>query len=126
MATDIRHNLPPQVTQALQRGNVIEAIKLLRQHMPQLGLAEAKAMLDALQKEAVKVQAQAKAQTAAQHAQHNPHVSRPHAPAHTPIVPPSPSDLSPGEMPRTSSGAVFAGIFVAIVVVLAAAVYFGR
>jgi len=123
MSTDLRHNLPPQVTQALQRGNFIEAIKLLRQHMPQLGLAEAKALIDALQKEGVKVQAEARAHSAAQH---NPMASRPHGPAHTPIVPPPPSHLSPGEVPRASSGAVFAGIFVAIVVVLAAAVYFSR
>jgi hypothetical protein len=34
--------------------------------------------------------------------------------------------ISPGEVPRTSSGAAFAMVVIAIVVVIAAAVYFGN
>jgi hypothetical protein len=34
-------------------------------------------------------------------------------------------NLSPGEVPRTGSGSVFACVVIAVVVVLAAAFYFG-
>ena len=43
--------LPPDVAAALSRGNVIEAIKLLRTKHT-VGLAEARALLEALQKQA--------------------------------------------------------------------------
>lgn len=118
------HNIPPQVIQAVQRGNLIEAIKQLRQHKPQLGLAEAKALIEAIQKQGVPPVVQ-KAQARVEGAMHA-HAAHPHSPAH-----PIPSSMmnpnvSPGEVPRTGSGSVFAGMVIAIVVVLAAALYFGR
>jgi hypothetical protein len=47
-----------------------------------------------------------------------------HAHQHHVAVAPHPSHLSPGEMPRTSSGALFAAVIVAIVFVMGAAIYF--
>jgi hypothetical protein len=118
---DLPKQLPPDVAAALARGNLIEAIKLLRGKY-NIGLAEAKAFLDAVQKQA---QAGAAATTAARakthaamtpmHAQHQ----------HSVAVLPHPSHLSPGEVPRTSSGALFAAVLVAIVFVIGAVIYFG-
>jgi len=114
------HNIPPQVLQAVQRGNLIEAIKFLRQHKPQLGLAEAKALIEAIQRQANVPALVQKAQARVEGGMH------PHGPAH-----PIPSSMmnphvSPGEVPRTGSGSVFAVMVIAIVVVVAAAVYFGK
>ena len=121
------HNIPPQVLQAVQRGNLIDAIKFLRQHKPQLGLAEAKALIEAIQRQANVPALVQKAQARVEGAMH------PHGPAHPPHGPahPIPSSMmnphvSPGEVPRTSSGSVFAVMVIAIVVVVAAAVYFGK
>ena len=121
------HNIPPQVLQAVQRGNLIEAIKFMRQHKPQLGLAEAKALIEAIQRQAKVPALVQKAQARVEGGMH------PHGPAHTPHGPahPIPSSMmnphvSPGEVPRTGSGSVFAVMVIAIVVVVAAAVYFGR
>jgi hypothetical protein len=121
------HNIPPKVIEAVQRGNLIEAIKYMRQHKPQLGLAEARALIEAIQRQggvpAVVQKAQAK--VAAQANEHTPKIHAHHA------VPPLPQSMmdpnhSPGEVPRASSGAAFALVIVAIVIVLAAAAYFGR
>ena len=130
------YNLPPQVVSALQRGNLVEAIKILRQHRPQMGLAEAKALIDALQKQAnVKVNVKtnvtanvrqaAKPQAAPMARASTPHAH--HAP--NPHAGPAPSmdpHVSPGEVPRTSNTAAFVAVVVAIVVVIAAAEYFSR
>jgi len=122
------HNIPPQVIQAVQRGNLIEAIKFLRQHKPQLGLAEAKALIEAIQRQANVPPLVQKAQARVEGAMHS-HGSA-HAPPHSPAHP-IPSSMmnphvSPGEVPRTGSGSVFAVMVIAIVVVLAAALYFGK
>ena len=135
MAENPLHNLPYQVTAALQQGNLIEAIKQLRQHKPNMGLAEAKALIEALQKQAqqgggnvraaVKAQAAAGVKTAAAKAM-TPHV---HAPTHIPPpegMPPPGSNLSVGEVPRTASGPAFLILVVAIAIVISAAVYFNR
>ena len=122
------HNIPPQVIQAVQRGNLIEAIKQLRQHKPQLGLAEAKALIEAIQRQGGNIPAMVQnAQARVEGAMHAHGAGHPpHGPAH-----PLPSSMmnphvSPGEVPRTGSGSIFAGMVIAIVVVLAAALYFGK
>jgi hypothetical protein len=117
---DLPKQLPPDVAAALSRGNLIEAIKLLRGKY-NIGLAEAKALLESLQKQA---QAGAAATTAARakaHAGMNPmHAQHQHAVA----IAPHPSHLSPGEMPRTSSSAFFAAVVVAVLFLAGAAIYF--
>jgi hypothetical protein len=119
---DLPKQLPPDVAAALSRGNLIEAIKLLRGKY-NIGLAEAKAFLEAVQKQAQVGTAEASAARAKVHASMTPmqaHAPHPHAVA----VAPHPSNLSPGEMPRTSSEALFAAVVVAILFVLGTAVYF--
>jgi hypothetical protein len=115
-------NIPPKVLEAIQRGNLIEAIKYIRQHKPQMGLAEAKAMIEAIQRQgAVPPLVQKAHDKVAAHAPgmhgHSAH------PVPTSQMNPH---VSPGEVPRSSSGAAFALVVVALVVVLAAAAYFGR
>ena len=108
-----RNSLPPQVIEALKRGNKIEAIKLLREAM-RLGLAEAKSVVDALDAisgstptPAPKPQSKLKPQA---HPKPRPvrHTGRPRE-----------DDLSPGEEPRSSASLV--GIIIAIAAVVAAA-----
>src|SRR4051812_27088765 len=114
-------NIPPQVIQAVQRGNLIEAIKYMRQHKPQLGLAEAKALIEAIQRQGVPPlvqKAHARAESAMQGNAPTTHHAIPSA-AMNPNV-------SPGEMPRSGGNSVFAVLVVAIAVVVAAAVYFAR
>ena len=135
MAQNPLHNLPYQVTAAIQQGNLVAAIKALREHKPNMGLAEAKALIEALQKQAqpggsnvrtaVKAQATAAVKTAAARGM-TPHV---HAPSQVPPpegMPPPGSNLSMGEVPRTASGPAFLILVVAIAVVISAAVYFNR
>lgn len=86
--------LPPDVVEALRKGNKIEAIKRLRE-ATKLGLAEAKGMVEQLE--------QAKP-------------SAPRAPHHNPPIAHRPGNLSPGEVPRSSGG----GVAVAILLALAA------
>jgi len=105
MAAPQRPTIPPQVLQALQSGNKIEAIKLLRQ-AASMGLAEAKNMVDALDA--------AKARTAADTARQGATSPR-GLPAHHKPAPVNPylarrPGLSPGEMPRT--GADFGWVMV--------------
>ncbi len=118
---ELPKQLPPDVAAALSRGNLIEAIKLLRGKY-NIGLAEAKAFLEAVQKQ---TQAGAAATTAARakvQATMNPMAHAQHQ--HSVAVAPHPSHLSPGEMPRPSSGGLFAAVIVAIVFVIAASIYF--
>jgi len=130
---DPLQNLPPQVTAALERGNLIHAIKLLREQRPQMGLAEAKALLEALQKQGnAKVIVKTNVSTSVQHAA-KPHAAPvPHAPGpqgHRQHADPPPSmdpHVSPGEVPRTSNSAAFFGVVVAIAAVIAAAAFFSR
>jgi hypothetical protein len=132
MTTDPRQNLPPQIADAIAKGNLIEAIKYLRQNKPQLGIAEAKAVIEAIQRQQqgggkvnLNVNAKAAVKNSATPTAMPPH-STPHVPHHAPISPSMDPRVSPGEIPRTSGGAVFLGIVAAIVVVVIAAVYFGR
>lgn len=117
---DPLYSLPPQVVAAFQRGNVIEAIKLLRQHRPQLGLAEAKALIEALQKQAnVKVDVKTHVTPGVHHA------SKPHGPqAHSTPTPSMSPHATPGEVPRGSNAAAALAIIVGIVIVAIAATYF--
>jgi hypothetical protein len=109
-------NLPPDVIEALQKGNKIEAIKLLRQ-MTKMGLAEAKSMID--------MQAgRAPAARPPTHTQAN----QPHTPSASPhptpqAHPQSPTvsapGLSPGEVPRTPGGGM-SFLVLAVIAVIAA------
>lgn len=119
---DPLYSLPPQVVAAFQRGNVIEAIKLLRQHRPQLGLAEAKALIEALQKQAnVKVNVKTHVTTDVHH------TSKPHGPHAHASPPPSMNPYAtPGEVPRGGNAAAALAIVVGIVIVVVAATYFSR
>ena len=98
-------NLPPAVAQALARGNLIEAIRLLRQQHPELGLAELKSLVEAMQRQGVKVDVKTNVKASVSHASapgSSPHVPHPHAPMPLPPeLTPAPG-LSPGEMPRSS------------------------
>ena len=113
------HNIPPQVMQAVQRGNLIEAIKYMRQHKPQLGLAEAKALIEAIQKQGAPMVQNAQARV---EGKMHTHAQTHHAVPSASMNP----NTSPGEVPRTGSGPVFAVMVIAIAVVVAAAVYFAR
>ena len=110
--------LPPDVAAALSRGNVIEAIKLLRTKY-NVGLAEARALLEALQKQAQAGTAAATAARVKVHASMTPMKATHHEAA----PPPRPSDLSPGEMPRTTGAALFAAVVLAALFVLGVAFY---
>jgi len=117
--------LPPDVAAALSRGNVIEAIKLLRTKY-NVGLAEARALLEALQKQAAHAQIHGPAQPKS-HAKAAPHIPagmkpglhHPHTAATLHIDP----HLSPGEVPNTSGGALFAAVVLALLFVLGVAYY---
>jgi hypothetical protein len=134
MTTDPRQNLPPQIADAIAKGSLIEAIKYLRANKPNLGLAEAKAVVEAIQRQQqgggdaqakLKAALQAKQKASAQAPL--PAHTTPHVPHQASISPTFSMDphVSPGEVPRTSSGASFLGFVAAIVAVVIAAVYFG-
>jgi ribosomal protein L7/L12 len=96
---------PPEAIEALKRGNLVEAVKILRR--AGVGLAEAKAILDQIQK-ATPAGARFFAHKPATHL----HVPTP--------------GLGPGEVPRGSGpGKWFALIMIGLVAVLAA-LYFRR
>ena len=120
---DLPKQLPPDVAAALSRGNVIEAIKLLRTKH-NIGLAEAKSLLEALQKQTQAGTDAASQARAKVHAAMTPMHAHSHH-QHAVAVAPHPSHLSPGEVPRTSSGAIFAAVIVAVFFVLGVAYYFG-
>ena len=94
MSSTQRPILPPKVLEALRSGNKIEAIKLLREG-GQLGIAEAKAMIDRLEGKggaAKATLARAKAATVG--------AVKTHSVPHDPRRP----GLSPGEVPHGGSG----------------------
>jgi hypothetical protein len=131
MSDDPRQNLPPQVADALAKGNLIAAIKYLREQKPNLGLAEAKALIEAIQRQQggnvkMNIKTAVKAAASPGMHQHSPPQSPPHSPPHAAMTPSMDPHISPGEMPRTSGSAGFAMLVIAIAVVIAAAVYFGR
>src|SRR5690242_9170055 len=96
------HNIPPKVIEAVQRGNLIEAIKYMREHKPQLGLAEAKALIEAIQKQGSvpPLVQKAQAKVAAKMNAHAPTIHAHHSPPPIPHSMMNPN-LSPGEVPRT-------------------------
>jgi len=101
-------SLPPKVAEALRRGDKIGAIKLLRE-VARVGLAEAKTAIDAANRSS-----QVRKPAAAAPSSHTPH-SPPHQTrAVSPLYSPG---LSPGEVPRRSSGIGF--VFLLIVAAIA-------
>ncbi len=129
MADPVPPSIPPQVRAALESGNLIQAIKLMREQMPQLGLAEAKSLVDALQRQGVKVNVKTNVKTPVRSAPHAQpaHVVAPHHHAPMPDgLPTASPGLSPGEVPRTSASAALMFVAIAIFAVIAAAVYFSR
>jgi hypothetical protein len=106
-------NLPPNVVEALQKGNKIEAIKLLRQ-MTKMGLAEAKSMIE--------MQAQARPAAAKPPSSQVATHSTPHVPPHASVPPVTLNGvggLSPGEVPRTPGGGI-SFLILAVIAVIAA------
>jgi hypothetical protein len=85
---DMPTQLPPEVANALAKGNLIEAMKLLRAQYKDIGLAEARRLLEALQKQG---QVKANATTRAKRAVAAPRSG---------FGP----KLSPGEVPRGGGG----------------------
>jgi hypothetical protein len=104
-----RNSLPPQVLEALKRGNKIEAIKLLRAVMS-VGLAEAKSVVEAHDRMSGDSAPRAKPKAAP------PSMASKHTSAY---IRARDDDLSPGEVPRSSASPL--GIVVAIAAVAAAA-----
>jgi len=107
-----RNPLPPEVVDALKRGQKIEAIKLLRQAMA-VGLAEAKSVVEAHERMSgdSAPRAGAAAKSAAVKSKAANHTSA--------YIRARADDLSPGEVPRSSASPL--GIVVAIAAVAAAA-----
>jgi hypothetical protein len=92
MSDDPRQNLPPQVADALAKGNLIAAIKNLREQKPNLGLAEAKALIEAIQRQQggnvkMNVKTAVKAAASPGMHQHSPPQSPPHSPPHAAMTP---------------------------------------
>ena len=94
-----KFTVPPEVVDALRRGNKIEAVKRLREASG-IGLAEAKGLIDRLEGGA--------------HAGQSAHPT-PTTLHHAHPVQPEQSGLSPGEVPRGKEGTF------AIVILVAAA-----
>lgn len=121
MTTD-RPTFPPAVLEALKRGNKIEAIKLLRQ-VTKMGLAETKALVDAIESQRTAGGPGAPNRTTSASAgAAQPSIRIRQHPTHH-YVPHSKSGLSPGEVPRT--GASLGWLWV-VLVVAAAVVFLAR
>lgn len=104
-------NLPPEIADALARGNMIEAIKLVRQQQKGLGLAEAKGLVEALQRQGnVKVNVTTTMRAARKPAGLSPGFEQ-HA------------GLSPGEVPRGAGLQAVGAIVIAVVIAVIAAVW---
>jgi hypothetical protein len=109
--------VPPEIAAALEKGNLIEAIKLLRQQK-NLGLAEAKGMVEALQKQAKASGGNVKVNVKAA-----PTVRMAYkAPAH--VGPERRPGLSPGEEPRGGGFPAVVAVIALALVALAVAAYF--
>ena len=115
MSTPQRPQLPPQVLRALQSGNKLEAIKLLRE-AAKLGLAEAKSIVEAGERAGAGTKTQAERASAA--AARGSQALKPHPMAAPPHLARRPG-LSPGEVPDGGGSGfawivlVFAGLIVA-------------
>jgi hypothetical protein len=104
-------NIPPEVADALARGNLIEAIKVLRQQK-NLGLAEAKGLIETLQKQGnVKVNVTTTVRTVKK------------SPPGT-VIEQHPG-LSPGEVPRGNPARTLGVIVVLVVIAIGIAIYLG-
>jgi hypothetical protein len=120
----VSSQLPPEVVEALRRGNPLEAIKLMRRANPKMGLAEAKRFLEAVQKMGPSVAAAAAAKAQARPSSSTPHTPPPRIPIpyHKPSVSPTfeRTGLSPGEQPRATaeSGAIALLVVVVMTVLL--------
>jgi len=114
-----RPTFPPAVLEALKRGNKIEAIKLLRQ-VTKMGLAETKALVDAIEAQRTAGGPGAPNRTTSASAAQPSIRIRQHPTHH--YVPHSKSGLSPGEVPRTgdSLGWLWVVLVVAAAVVMLA------
>ena len=115
MAQNPPPTFPPAVLEALKRGNKIEAIKLLRQ-VTKMGLAETKALVDAIEAQRTVGGPGAPARTTSGSTPAS--ISLRHPAAH--YVPHSKSGLSPGEVPR--SGGQFGWALVLMIAVAAVVV----
>jgi hypothetical protein len=98
MSQPPRPTLPPAVLEAWRRGDKIGAIKLLRQST-QLGIAEAKTILDAMQRANAEV-GEGRPPPAPHGTPHGPHRPVPH-----PVYRSRPG-LSPGQVPSRSGGGI--------------------
>ena len=87
---------PPEVLEALRKGNNIEAIKLLRM-ATRTGLAEAKSVIDAMERHAPQAH-----EAADDRADHHPRIPPSAASSPPPIV--VRPGLGPGEQPRSAGG----------------------
>jgi hypothetical protein len=119
--TDPKHPIPPNIIEALKRGDQVEAIKLLRQAAKGMGLAEAKAALDQLRQAAAAQQAKA-----ANAARPGPagRTTIPHKHVVVHAGPRRMPGLSPGEVPRASGSG--AGIVVVLAIGALLAWYYLR
>ena len=107
--SNLSRNLPPEVADALAKGNVIEALKIVRQQK-NIGLAEAKSLLEALQKQGnVKVNVKTTVRTTRR-------------PAGNPVAEQHPG-LSPGEVPRGGAGPAIAVIVLVALFAIGVAIY---
>ena len=108
--------VPPEIATALEKGNLIGAIKLLRQRK-NIGLAEAKGMVEAMQRQAqarggdVKVNVKTTVRTV-----HTP--TRPVGIERRP-------GLSPGEVPRGGGAPLIAAVVILGLVAAGVALYVG-
>ena len=127
MANPPRPQFPPGVLEALKAGNKIEAIRLLRD-ATKMGLTEAKAMVEMLDKAKGMIGVAQAVANVAQGARPAT-IAKPVKPvkmraAPAPAFPARRPGLSPGEVPRESSSAW--GIVVLVLIGLAVAYTFVR
>ena len=112
--------IPADVAAALEKGNLIEAIKLLRQQK-NIGLAEAKGVIEAIQRQAA---ANPRVKVNVKTTMGPPK----HAPAPTaipwPVAGAGETQLSPGQQPRTGAAHAVAVVLVLVGLAIAAAILF--
>jgi len=117
--------VPPEIAAALEKGNLIEAIKLLRQKG--IGLAEAKGMIEALQRQAaasggnVKVNVKTTMRTTAAPVRRAPAPR----PAARPVAGHGETHLGPGQVPRGGNSAMAIALLVIAGLAIAAAIVSG-
>lgn len=112
--------IPPNVIEALKKGNKIEAIKLLRE-VRSVGLAEAKNLLEWYVRQDPALKRNPGEAPSPPHARPTAPHTPPTTPHHHPQYIGRPG-LSPGEVPRSGGGAT--GFAIAMAIVAAVAAYF--